>query len=93
MNKKMLFCVFLLALFVGSMCNFLYAPIQVVEEELNASVSLLTEEGFRVVDKQRVRGYSSYMRVFHDNTRNVTCWKLGNGLSCIPDYMLEEAKR
>ncbi|MGB5955434.1 hypothetical protein [Pseudomonas sp.] len=30
-------------------------------------------------------------RIYHDDLRSVTCWKIGNGLSCIPDSLLQAA--
>ncbi|MEB8055761.1 hypothetical protein [Pseudomonas fulva] len=27
--------------------------------------------------------------IYHDDQRGVTCWKLSNGLSCIPDSQLQ----
>ena len=31
--------------------------------------------------------YSAW--IYHDDERAVTCWQIGNGLSCIPDNQLQ----
>lgn len=35
----------------------------------------------------------SKMYVVHDNDRNVTCWLYDDGISCIPDWFLEEVEK
>lgn len=45
---------------------------------------------FTLLQMQRIdgAGYTTAIRVFHDNKRNVTCWEFRQGLSCIPDHLL-----
>jgi hypothetical protein len=45
-----------------------------------------------VIHKQRLEGFDCNIYVFHDNERNVTCWKISGGLSCISDHLLEERR-
>jgi hypothetical protein len=93
MNKTLFWGTALLLLFVCCVCTALYIHTPHIEVEPKAVASSSTEEDIIVIYRQRVDGHTSDMRVLHDNKRNVTCWKLCNGLSCIPDYMLEETKR
>ena len=51
-------------------------------------VEAVAEQEITVLAVLYVDEFSASMRVIHDNERNVTCWKLANGMSCIPDHML-----
>jgi hypothetical protein len=93
MNKTLFGGIALLLLFVCCVCTALYIHTPHIEVESKAVASSSTEEDIIVIYRQRLSGYNSGMRVIHDNKRNVTCWELRNGLSCIPDYMLEGTKR
>ena len=50
----------------------------------------MQEEEITIIYVQPMPGFTVDMRVFHDNKRNVTCWRLGNGMSCIPDHLLAQ---
>ena len=55
----------------------------------------MQEEEFEWVSGQYQTLYDDFtirIIVFHDNKRNVTCWRVGNGLSCIPDKFLSESE-
>ena len=40
-------------------------------------------------DPRETRPMPYDARVYHDDQRAVTCWKIANGLSCIPDSQLQ----
>lgn len=41
----------------------------------------------RLVSTQRVVG-NTWVSVFHDDRRSVTCWRFNSNLSCLPDSVL-----
>jgi len=57
------------------------------EKPIEIEPKIILDESFTVIDKQDMSLY--YMRVIHDNKRNVTCWAMGvnngGGISCLPD--------
>lgn len=53
------------------------------EEETNTQ-----EEDITIVYRQPVSGHTTDIRILHDNKRNVTCWELVGGMSCVPDHLI-----
>lgn len=95
MNKKALFFILLLLVFLGYACvavypytSFFYGNVEINYTPQSDSLTV-ENEGIILIGQQRVKGYIWDIRVFHDNKRNVTCWVFGDGVSCIPDSLLE----
>lgn len=84
---------YLVGLIVVAGC--VMAMILDTPEEIDVGKDEVAEaiEVIEVIEKYKVRNYSTKMKVIHDNKRNVTCWKLGDGISCIPDHMLNDVRR
>jgi hypothetical protein len=95
MNKKTFFYILYLLVFVGCACAILYPHTSFSSSSAEIKYTALSdsltieEEDIIVIHHQMLKGYSGYMRVLHDNKRNVTCWEQRGGLACIPDYLLE----
>lgn len=88
--KKLAVCAgIVICIFLYFLCSPSLFPEQITTAEKLANVQTEQRvEEFEILSKEHIEGYTTPLRVIHDNKRNVTCWKLANGLSCIPDHSL-----
>ena len=87
MNTKSLVVVGIIFL-ITLLCAGCVDNTQIIERDS------VQEEEFDVLSVQHLSSIYTTVSVFHDNKRNVTCWRVGSGLSCIPDsYLSIEYKK
>lgn len=94
MKKEIIGICILIAVFVTFAAAFGYMDT-VIDENIPtvvtpSKVTPLIEDNIVILETLRIPEFSVSIRVLHDNKRNVTCWKIGSSLSCIPDHLLEE---
>ena len=87
MKKTIIACLIVLLIAVGVGCSIIMQPEAVISGQAE-DMEVQEESRFSIVYTEKIYPFNSPMRVIHDNSRNVTCWKVGHGLSCIPDHML-----